>query len=945
MLADINRRLDRQFTTLRGQRAASGLPVFALEHGLSELEISSLKLFLSGELKRKGKLDHAHWLCWIAAAAEVGYSFDGVEFWTSFEGAVPGWSAMGSRRTIRDWYKLFGQRFSGIHPEGPWAKHFSIIAWPITHSILPMDLQSQFARLLYDCRYRLASIQDQPADKIGELLRRAGPDTNTRFGNFLEQVSLTGMLFIALRDEGIGERVSPIEKATLSRIIGDLEQRQAAKEWLREARRVIREATLKQSRHLAPAPAKPKQVQELSAEAAPVERHALLTARRAGAGAWSLRLQLPDFRPILKAAKIGAPELDKTRIRFFDEKGIWRPGRSLLSLSKSEPAITRLPPTGQVIVFETKMPSVEQAFRRAILVPGPSPWLLRVQADGVARQVLGHHVRVGQTYVLASTQPLAYVAVEELKLGVIHEVEGSNLYELNVPDALSGIHLAALERIGLGYSLGARIDPAGIVPSLDPSTGQSIWSPDDEIVLRLSADYAVREYQVAVGSSEAIRIPGDGRPEILCTCGRLPLGAGAITVSAVPMDKGLAARVQPEVLRTLVRAPRPWSKAPSERCGLKASVDPPEAKLGELLAGQSRMTLIGPPRRKVSARAEFFDVNGHVQASERLGERELPADPGWLRRVVEPLNKEKCWDLIQSSPKVDIVFDAGELGSARVPFRNKIEPLRWKILRERGSVTVRLIDEADRPEDLAIERYDLTAPDVKVPMSPDACMVGVPLTAMGSLFVATVEGKRYRTVIALSPSGKPTSLGDLALNPRLDFVGQNPRRIPRLVNLQRLWNGANCMGPLATIRRWQTLQVLDARLVEIFCGPHWLRASREFLERRVTSDQTLQQMVGVPSFARALAEAFAGRPDAARGGLRLFQQAAVRYQVCSDADAIRTAWHIAMEPANLSFADPRRGGDLFEGIAANKGLARGAFLVRAVTAFDSEPVATKDVAA
>lgn len=945
MLADINRRLDGQFTTLRGQRAGSELLVFALEHGLSEPEIHSLKQCLSGELKRKGKLDLAHWLCWIAAAAEVGYSFDGVEFWTSFEKSVPGWSAMGSRTTIRDWYKRFGQRFSGIRPEGPWAEHFSIIAWPITHSILPKDLQSQFARLLYDCRYRLASIQDQGADKIGELLRKAGPDTNSRFGNFLEQVSLTGTLFIALRDEGIGERVSPIERATLSRIIGDIEQRQAAKEWLREARRVIREATLKQSRHLSPAPAKPKQVQERPAEAAPIERHALLTARRAGGGTWALRLQLPDFRPILKKAKIGNPDLDNTRIRFFDERGTWRPGRSLLSLSRTEPAITRLPVTEQVIEFEKKIPNIEQALRRAISVPGPSPWLLRVQADGVARQVIGHRVRVGQAYVLASTQPLTSAVVEELKLGVIREGEGSNLYELNVPDALGAISLAAMERIGLGYSLGARIDPAGIVPNLDPSTGQSIWSPDDEIILTLSADYAVREYLVAVGSSQAVKIPGNGRPEILCTCGRLPLGPGTITVSAVPMDKSLAERVQPEVLRTLVRAPRPWSKAPSERCGLKASVDPPEARLGELLAGQARMQLIGPPRRKISARAEFFDVNGHVQASERLGERELPADLGWFRRAVDPLNKEKCWDLIQSSPKVDIVFDAGELGSARVPFRNKVEPLRWRVSRERGSVTVRLIDEADRPEQLSVERYDLTAPDVKVAMSPDACMAGIPLAATGSLFVAKVDGKRYRTVIALPPSGKPTSLGDLALDPRLDLVGHDPRRVPRLVNLQRLWNGANCMGPLATIRRWQTLQVLDARLVEILCGTHWLRTSRKFLERTETSDRSLQQMVGVPSFARALAEAFADRPDAVKEGLSVFQHAAVRYQVCSDAETIRTAWQIAMEPATLSFADPRRGRDLFEEIAVNKGLARGAFLVRVVTAVDAGPAAQKDVAA
>ncbi len=138
-------------------------------------------------VEEEGQARPRPWLCWIAAAAEVGYAFDGVEFWTSFEGAVPGWAAMGSRTTIRDWYKRFGERFSGIRPEGPWAKHFSIIAWPITHSILPKDLQSQFARLLYECRYRLASIQGQGADKIGEVLRKAGPDTNTRSGTSLSR--------------------------------------------------------------------------------------------------------------------------------------------------------------------------------------------------------------------------------------------------------------------------------------------------------------------------------------------------------------------------------------------------------------------------------------------------------------------------------------------------------------------------------------------------------------------------------------------------------------------------------------------------------------------------------------------------------------------------------------------------------------------------------------
>ena len=36
-----------------------------------------------------------------------------------------------------------------------WASHFNIIAWPVTHAILPRYLQRQFAKLLYELRFHL----------------------------------------------------------------------------------------------------------------------------------------------------------------------------------------------------------------------------------------------------------------------------------------------------------------------------------------------------------------------------------------------------------------------------------------------------------------------------------------------------------------------------------------------------------------------------------------------------------------------------------------------------------------------------------------------------------------------------------------------------------------------------------------------------------------------
>ena len=55
-------------------------------------------------------------------------------------------------------FRKFRQIYNGVVPSGPWAKHFSIIAWPITHAVLPRYLQQQFARALYDLRFMLLQL-------------------------------------------------------------------------------------------------------------------------------------------------------------------------------------------------------------------------------------------------------------------------------------------------------------------------------------------------------------------------------------------------------------------------------------------------------------------------------------------------------------------------------------------------------------------------------------------------------------------------------------------------------------------------------------------------------------------------------------------------------------------------------------------------------------------
>ena len=96
-----------------------------------------------------------HWLLWVVYASEAGYGYTGDEYWPSFERQTPNWQ-FHDRPKIKTWFARFQKSYSGVTPSGSWAEQFSIIAWPITHALLPRYLQWQFARLMYDLRFRLA---------------------------------------------------------------------------------------------------------------------------------------------------------------------------------------------------------------------------------------------------------------------------------------------------------------------------------------------------------------------------------------------------------------------------------------------------------------------------------------------------------------------------------------------------------------------------------------------------------------------------------------------------------------------------------------------------------------------------------------------------------------------------------------------------------------------
>jgi Tetratricopeptide repeat len=235
-LVVLHQRLESHFAALRDRRseATGGAPVFALEHGLSDAELALLKAEVCSAV-RKAHLPRAHSLPFVVYAAEIGYEYSGDEYWQTFAARTPHWIPNGDRYYIRHKFREFSDQFHGAQPTGAWADQFSIICWPITHAVLPTDLQRHLVDLLFDYRRALTSALLEDPAELGKRLAGRAWQASSRFQNFAQNASLLGQVAVALLVAEHAESLF-ILPSTLSRIVADLSREREAWRLLRSAR-------------------------------------------------------------------------------------------------------------------------------------------------------------------------------------------------------------------------------------------------------------------------------------------------------------------------------------------------------------------------------------------------------------------------------------------------------------------------------------------------------------------------------------------------------------------------------------------------------------------------------------------------------------------------------------------------------------------------------------
>ncbi|HEX9736136.1 MAG TPA: hypothetical protein VGG06_29600, partial [Thermoanaerobaculia bacterium] len=387
VLATWHRRLAQHFEQLCSARQAAGgnRPIFALEHGLDTSEVQAVSTAVQAHIAGHAP-SHDHELVWIVYAAEIGYLYSGDEYWQTFEQKTPGWTAYGDRYWIRDRYRSFQKKYGGAEPSGAWAEHFSIICWPITHAILPRDLQRQLARALYELRHSFSAELFESPSRLGEFIAAGSWNATARFQNLAQEPHFVGQIAAALLLQGQFGTDSLIHPATLQRIGEDLDRERRAREWLRGARQFAQKRARIHGLALGRGTAPAHRPDEARAEVAAlgIEPRLVLRPKDPSGSSWDASLEIPDLSHLLFRFPKTRDILTGSRCVVAGASG--RPlarGRCLHGAQRV--TLSRWPRTDEVLLqFEQTDAQLEYLLRaECLLRPGPS-WLFRIASDGLA---------------------------------------------------------------------------------------------------------------------------------------------------------------------------------------------------------------------------------------------------------------------------------------------------------------------------------------------------------------------------------------------------------------------------------------------------------------------------------------------------------------------------------------------------------------------------------
>jgi hypothetical protein len=897
------KRLDRHFTQLANSRAALDLPIFALEHGLTPQEFKEVSILLNEKLSLGLNLG-PYWLLWVVYATEIGYDYDGDEYWNSFEERTPRWKDRGNRNQLRDWFTRFRVTYRGVMPTGAWSKCFKIITWPITNSILPKYLQWQFAKALYSFRYRLAQLRDPTPANVGQLLATHAFEASSRFQEFLQQEELAGRIVLALVGNISVSGHDSIQPATLQRLVTDLERVQSAREWLKETQRFVADRMTGAARPQAGSTSTASREYggpDDEADLAP-NIHPHLMLRPSGTQGWSVVVEIPSLAPIARLHSELNTFLLKTRCKIAGTGDTWFPNAWLLSgvqrrVLKSWPGSS-----APLISFEKTNTQMEEIISAEARVSDGPVWLFRIGSDGLAKEIIGKIIRPGRNYILLSDRdiPLREGFVEHCDI----DCKGIRGVIIRLPETLFQSTVSFLEALSLGVARTVRIWPAGLPARGWDGEGNSEWLTTDRPCFGMTHDHTVDSYTLRLNNNPevVIKAPPSGDATFI-SLPSLSIGRHTLEVKAHRLESAAStlSAAAAGVVTLDIREPQAWVPGSTSHTGLFVSVEPSEPPLDLFWQGDVSISIMGPPGHRVSCTMKLLTPKREELLSELIGTFELPVtNDEWRRRFSQFVSVEKReWAYLESGSG-SLLIKEDELGEYTLRLDRDLKPLRWICRSVNHVTTARLIDDTGL-EELATPRFiSLRQPAVAYPVEVPTALSGVAIPAPGGLYSA--QHSTWDDAIVVSMPVVEKGFQGLIIEPDLNVLNGPSISIIEILQLVSLWGRARLFGPLASLRCRRVVDRLINRLYTRLCGLRWGEAEAAF-SAQPDSEFKLKQLEhaigGIASFGVLLRRDYAKFELRSTEMMEWFADAANRYQICSDKRLSESALRLALEPQSF----------------------------------------------
>ncbi|MYL10226.1 MAG: hypothetical protein F4015_12340, partial [Acidimicrobiia bacterium] len=605
----LQERLHEHFISLSKARLASGLPVFALEHGLSEGEFALLQTSVRWLAKRGDTLSQTP-LPLVVYAAEIGYRYDGGEIWPIFFGETPGWvDKPHVRSRIKQYFMAFAKEYSGAVPTGAWAQQFSIICWPVVHAVLPKVFQRQLVEILYYNRFSLNSSVIEDSKRLGQLIESASWGSSDRFRNLAQNHALIGQVATALltHDDADLAGDETLLQSTVRQIVSDLSFERTARTFLREAQAATRTSFIG-LRSPASRPATDNRVERSIDVVDPKLR--LLQST----GGWRLILELQDLSPLAQRYPEMIDDFSQRRCRINGAQRVLP--RSALLWPGQRVEITEPVSSEPLLQLDGASDRTNGHLSDYCKLPTP-PWLFRVE-DGEGSVVLGRFVRPRSSYVLVTPDelPLASPMVN-LDAGSASVL---NFYKIEVPDDVTDADIEVFDSLSIATQTAIRVWPAGLANAGWNGADVAVWLDGDPVVIGLEADRMV-DYLIISINGNAQRESIESRPTFL-DLGTLPVGHHNVDFEAFASDA--TAPVAKESIRVDIRPRSIRPGSGSLREGLVLLTSPSAPSLTDLLSGAVEIEVLGPPGESVTGRVVLLGRGKEVPLTEQSESGTLP---------------------------------------------------------------------------------------------------------------------------------------------------------------------------------------------------------------------------------------------------------------------------------------------------------------------------------